>query len=104
MKHFFKLLIFQYEVSPWGRGCLQGMAATLQVLDISVGILGAPRTFQSFYLVWAQGLPTAELGTAPLFLGDSLVGLEEATKPGKSVFILRVILYLHGQGSQIEIS
>lgn len=47
MKHLFKLLIFQYELSTEGRGCLLGLAATLQIFDISDGILSGPRTFQS---------------------------------------------------------
>lgn len=73
--------------------------AALQVCDIVAGILGGPRAKFPEVLPWAQGLPTAELRMLPLFLCDSLMGLE-ATKPGKSVFILHVIVQLHGQGPQ----
>lgn len=46
-KHLFQLLIFQYEISTRGRGCLLGLATMLQIFDISDGVLSGLRTFQS---------------------------------------------------------
>lgn len=97
MKHLFKLLIFQYEISNWRGRYLLGIKLLLhcRYLTFQMKYQVGPEPYRGSTL--GTGLSSAKSRMLPLFLCDFFIGLE-ATNPRKSVFIPSVIFHLYGRG------